>query len=320
MAKAGAAGLAAVERFVAKKGYAQLSSSLVETLGQVDLPATRALLSTWLADKDFPWPPQALRALARIATVKEFASLLRWSRHPAHVRRAAAMQGLGRILAKSSETGHEELLSVLLRGLKDPHVFVRATAAAVLLPMGMEAAEAELRQAALAQAMWFGANLAQPTRRLAKAALRKAGLKLADATPSEQAPRSYRFGLQIVSCVSGDVYVRLDAQGRFFLGVYQPRELPLKDAQRQKLLAMIAALPPKAPRTKPRIYCDSVAMRGFGGNKGSRGRWAPGGVPEPYAELVRELQRLVAPLYRYRLEIGRSEIGRQKMGAGEEKR
>ena len=310
VAKAGAAGVAAIERFVEKNGHARLSSSLVETLGRADLPETRALLKRWLRDEGFPWPPQALRALARIATEAERADLLHWSRHPAHVRRAAAMEGLGRLVAESPENARAELLAVLRRGLKDPHAFVRATAAAVLLPMGEAGAEAELKRALATQALWFGADLAQPTRRVAEKALRDAGIETGGAELIRPARQSWSFGFEVVSCIEGDIYARLDEAGRLYVGLYRVKELPLEDAQREKLLAMIAALPAKAPRTKARIYCDSVAMRGFGGDAKSRGRWAPEGVPEGFAELRQELVRLVASHYRYRLEIGAGELAK----------
>ena len=307
VAKAGAEGVAAIERFVEKNGDGRLSSSLVETLGRADLPETRALLKKWLRDESFPWPPQALRALARIATEAERADMLHWSRHPAHVRRAAAMEGLGRLLGGSSEDARKELLSVLRRGLKDPHPFVRATAAAVLLPLGAAGAEAELKRALATRALWFGADLAQPTRRVAEKALRRAGIEAGGAELIRPARQPWSFGFEVVSCIEGDLYARLDEEGRLHVGLYRVKELPLEEAQRVKLLRMIAALPAKAPRTKARIYCDSVAMRGFGGEPKARGRWAPAGVPKGFAELKQELERLVAPHYRYRLEIGAGE-------------
>jgi hypothetical protein len=306
-------------------------------LGAPPVPETRELLRSWLRDDSFPWPPQALRAYARIATEEQRRDLIYWSRHPAHIQRAAAMEGLGRLLAAKGDAGDAELERILQRGMTDPHPFVRANAAAQLLARGpgsssdaspddsrtrvFEQARALLLELNQLHAMWFGVDLAAPTRRTVSTALRKAkidvekgGEGVAAGLEVDAPAQDFVFGYELISCRSGDVYLRVDAEGRLYYGLYALQEIEQSQDQRSELLRSIRALPPKGPKGTARIYCDSLTMRGFGADGEGRQRWAPGDLSGDFAALEERLQELVQPLLRYRLEIGQDELDEAPTG------
>ncbi len=176
IAKAGEAGLAAVQRYLKKNGQAQISADLVEALGGIDVPGTKVLLRSFLKQDQFPWPPQAMRAFSRLAKAEDLGYLKTWLTHPAHVMRAGAILGMGRHYEiAATDTLRATTEPHLLAALKDKHPFVRVEAASWLLRGKNETGLRELALGTSLQGRWFRADLGTRTRKNAKKALKTWG-------------------------------------------------------------------------------------------------------------------------------------------------
>ncbi len=300
--RAGKKGLAALERFVQKEGVDRLSADLVEALGGLKLPDTRLRLQSWLLDPKFPWPPQAMRAFAKLAEPADLPFLEPWLRHTAHVMRAGALAGIGRIAKTSAaSTDGDKILRIcvaaLKRALLDRHPFVRVAAASELLKLGDTAGLVELVKAKDLRADWFGMDLASRTRRNAERALKawkgelpKGREKVAESRPG---PKNWIAGYTRVSCRVGDLYVRIAADGQVAVGLYEIRMLGLSEKQRQDLLAALHALPAKPKRKRSHYFCDYEVFSGLGPEGKKSARWAPGSCPDEVQPFLEHLMRLM---------------------------
>lgn len=103
---------AAVKALVATDDvrFQDLGQDLIEVLGRLEDPQLREQLWTAVDDPDFPWRPAAARSLASSIRDDELSRAAAWMGDPIAPVRAAAVDALGRLDARS----HEDRLRALL--------------------------------------------------------------------------------------------------------------------------------------------------------------------------------------------------------------
>ncbi len=258
----GLAALPVVEAFVARRSIHALSAPVTSWLGVLNDPRATAILVRAVADREFPWRPFAVRALALKPGPDERALFRRLLDDPlTPVRESAA---LSLKIGFVPEAGDAFAETLRLRGLlTDASFDVRAAAAESLrarndhsgVPVMLGALELtrrffDLDFGELARRRAFdlvspvlGAGIsfepgAPPDQRafwaeIARARWARSELSAAASRPSgaEWAPDvvGVVFGLEVRSCRRGDAFVRLTEDGRIIVGQYDLRAAKLDD-------------------------------------------------------------------------------------------
>jgi HEAT repeat protein len=274
----GVAALSEVEAFVARRSIYALSAPVVTWLGALDDPRARALLLRVALDRDFPWRPYAVRALAVRPLPQDRAAFLQLlSDRLAPVREAAAL-GLG--AAGTPAEASDALLErrSLQVALADPSFDVRAGAAEALRARGDASGTGRMVKDLALTRRFFDLDFGEIARRRAWAfVVAAAGDKIlatgydpgapaiardaalpavhdalgirADDPASRQAAdaEDVIFGLEVRSCRRGDAFIRLTAGGEIVAGQYDLRRAKVAAAtweEMRKALEAVRTVPP----------------------------------------------------------------------------
>jgi hypothetical protein len=132
----GPAAVAALERFVARRSILALAPLVVEWLGELpEDDRARAMLRSALADRQFPWRPQASKALAMRPRPTEIDLLLALAKDPLPAVREPALIGLGDLGSRET-TLRPRALAALEAALADPMFEPRLAACEALVRLG----------------------------------------------------------------------------------------------------------------------------------------------------------------------------------------
>jgi HEAT repeat protein len=286
----GAAALPAVERFVARRSVHALAPLVVEWLGEVPEDGARKILRAALGNPEFPWRPQAARALGKSPREAEADLFLAASKDALPAVREAALLALGQLAAKDASL-RPRALAGLEAGMEDPQFEPRLAAAEALLAAGEKRALPVLLEALSVERRFFDVDFGVLARRRAWAALQPlagAGVaydpsagpaKNADAlreiarrvaslvpprpeTGPSKAPLAKDvddvvFGVEVRSCRAGDQWIRLTGNGELVLGHYdlERRKVPEPELRElRRLLGETARPASPESRLDPGAY------------------------------------------------------------------
>ena len=323
VARQGAAGVAAIERFCKSKGANELSSELVRALGKVE-PA-RALLKRFVEDEDFVWRPQALGALADLAKKGEYEYFMPYLEHGSWQMRKGAVKGFAKGLLAEYPNPDDTEKALVTRALAkleahdDADRRVAAEAAIQQFQAGDNSALPRLLEALDAEDVFFGDDLGYPARKQAFDVLRKryrdlskigyrpraarkerrVGIAKIAARLAAELPKGWRlepakrlpffiFGYERRSCREGDYYLRVDRDGQVWTGAFAATKLADDNATRAwrtRVLALAKQVAPQKRRSFGRIRCDFDRWAGIGPRRVASLRAAPGASPEAVREL-----------------------------------
>ena len=312
----GDAGWSAISAYIAKNGMGSLSAELVLALGKLGSP--RAL--TWLRGvherPDFPWPPQALRALAQATRPgdeqRDTLLFRRKLEDPSASIRLAALLGL----AKTEGRG---AIPLLRSHLSDPSPVVRIGAAKILLKAGNPLGLPILVESLNLRDRVLDLDLAAAPRMEARRLLRRylqdpklgplprdpeAFASFAEKRVRHLLRRMYRlpaqargispepsfvFLVERRSCRIGDFILRVDSKGSVWIGESPPRKAAGLDGK--KILRLFRGLPDSPLGKAAKIRCDYLRIAWA---KGKRVRRVPSDFPSswaPFFALLRQWEK-----------------------------
>ncbi len=314
--RAGTRGLAACLRFVKANGTARLSADLVLGIGDFDLDNARGLLRRLVADPAFAWRPQALLALAKHPTASDAPLFESFLAHGSWLMRRGALEGWTATQGKGAT-------AKLVAALHDDDLRVRVYAASLLLARKNPTGVVELIAGLDAEERFFGYDLAFSARKQAHQALTRwidhpfgyspwakhkarakaivafsqaARAKLGAETLADlparlrevrRAPPKFVLGFERRSCRDGDLYLRIDEDGRLWRGLFHPREAPLSPELRSRVRKLAAAVRTDTRKVFGRLRCDFTRYAGLGIEHKLSIRCAPGKTPQ----LARDLRQ-----------------------------
>jgi hypothetical protein len=289
-----------------------LSPELVLSLGKLGSPQAIKWLRNVHEQPGFPWPPQALRALADAKNKDDSPLFRRKLKDPSASIRLAALLGIARTQGRSS-------IPLLRSRLSDPSPLVRIGAARILLekgdPLGLPVLVESLNLQDLVLDLDLAAAPRMEARRVLRRFLRdpKTGLlprdpqafaSFAEKKIRQILKKEYRlpslargsfpepkfvFLFERRSCRTGDFILRIDAAGSVWVGESPPqkaRGLPGK-----KLLQLLRELKGSNLGKASKIRCDYLRIAW---DIGQRLRRAPGDFPpswKPFFSLVQQWEK-----------------------------
>jgi hypothetical protein len=271
--KQGAAALPALEAFVARRSIYALSAPVVTWLGTLDDDRARATLRRAAFDREFPWRPYAVRALAVHPAAEDRGAFLRLLADKLPQVREAAAAGLGAAGAPSDPAAEVLERDALRAALGDASFDVQAAAAEALKKRGDASGLPAMLDALTLSRRFFDLDFGEIARRRAwafvapfakgvvfdpgaPAAEREPALAKVRAALGGDAPASRPiaedagdvvFGLEVRSCRRGDAFIRLTAAGEIVVGQYDLRRIRLKPAALEALRTELVT----AQRTAP---------------------------------------------------------------------
>lgn len=243
----------ALEAFVARRSIHALSAPVTSWLGVLNDPRATAILSRAVVDREFPWRPYAVRALAIKPGPEERALFLRLLDDPlAPVREASA---LGLKPESSDNAVVDAPTTSRLRALLTDSSFdVRAAAAETLLATNDRSGVPVMLGALGLTRRFFDLDFGELARRRAfdlVSPLLGPGISFEPGAPTDQRAfwaeiararwarselsagvskptgaewspdvEGVVFGLEVRSCRRGDAFVRLTAKGEIVTGQY----------------------------------------------------------------------------------------------------
>lgn len=306
LAGTGQSGWRAVQGFIRKNGVERLSAELVLALGELGSEEALEWLRKVHEQANFPWPPQALRALALASeqgSKRDIRLFQRKLRDPSASIRLAALLGLERTRGQAS-------VPLLRRSLGDPSPLVRIGAARLLLGRGDPTGLPVLVESLNLEDPVLDLDLAAAPRMEARRVLRsylrdprrgtlphdpEAFAALAERRARQLLRRDYRlpalarartshprfvFLFERRSCRAGDLILRVDAQGSVWRGEAPPKRLPGLDGN--KLLQIFRELRATQLGKASKIRCDSIRVAW---DRGQRIRRAPEDFPPSWRPL-----------------------------------
>jgi HEAT repeat protein len=256
----GAAAMPAVLRFVERRSIYALSAPVTTWLGELEAAEARALLERCAFDREFPWRPYAVRALAARPRPVDRATFLRLTSDLLTPVRESAAAGLGALPAPPAGAEGDDV-PALRALLADVSFDVRAAAAEslakrgdlagvpvmlgaldltrrffdldfgelarrrawnVVLPVVGEGLPFEPGSPPEARRVWIEVAKTRWAARAAAAGSGGATSRPEDASwPPDVA--DVVFGLEVRSCRRGDEFLRLTAEGELVAGQYDLR-------------------------------------------------------------------------------------------------
>ncbi|MAE77239.1 MAG: hypothetical protein CMJ85_10270 [Planctomycetes bacterium] len=302
--RAGAKGLEAVQRFVAKEGRGKLSTPLVRALGDMGVPAARTFLRELVEDDQFTWRPQALTSLSEKPEADECDLFEKYLQHRSWLMRRAALTGTARLAGDEPKQ--------VIAALGDRDLRVRVHAAALLLESGKTGGLAQLVHGLDAEEVFFRDDLGYRVRLAASKALTKWAGKDYGYSPRQTrsertravqefaarvrkatgvvVPRpaaakrpGYVLGYERRSCRDGDLYLRVDDKGKLWRGLFDPVVVTVSANRLAMVRQNARAITTK--RRHGRIECDFVNFAGLGTDGAASTRCAPGAIPEALSQL-----------------------------------
>lgn len=243
VAAGGDAAVPAIRAFAKRHGRNDIPSSLVDALADATpAPAVQELLVEWSSDPDFYWRSTALRGLALRRDASQRSLFERHLDDPAWLSRTHARFGLQlldprreagddadprarvRLARLLLEQGQVPDLQPLIDALADDRTFLGDPWGARL---GMESNKALQR--------WLGDDY--PTvdpddkpgsiERIRAAAANRSGQPLRAPAPLIDHANGVVGGIELLSCKSGDRFVRWDADGTVYFGIDAGRTVQL---------------------------------------------------------------------------------------------
>ncbi|MCC7061359.1 MAG: hypothetical protein IT456_01055 [Planctomycetes bacterium] len=318
IALGGGAPVPALRAFVAKRGKNELPAGIVETIAEqtsLDAPLL-TLLQEWATDLDFYWRAQALRGLANRAPLLPIGQQqplreLFAERHtdPAWLvrvfaRLGSARLGNGNVLGEVEEdpratskltalllrSGQLPPLQPLLDALADERTFLDS-------PWGQSRA----REASLALKDWLAADYpihdgeAAPDKAAAIAAIvaaaaKKSGQTLQVPALVETSEQAFTGGFEILSCRTGDLFVRWNVTGEVQFGLDGRTKVQLPGPVWEGLSKERATLP--LSRDLGVVICDNLRLRW--GPPDVHIKVAPNAMPETVANWFLHLAKAIA--------------------------
>jgi HEAT repeat protein len=264
----GSEALPALERFIARRTHLALAPLVVEWLGEVPEDGARAILAKALADRRFPWRPQAARSLAKGARPAEVGILLGLAKDALPAVREPALAALGD-LAMREPSLRAQALPALEAGLADPLFEPRLAAAEALMKLGEKTPLPILLEALGVERRYFdldfgvlarrrswdavkplaGADVpydpasgrAQNASAIAEVA-RRLGVKADVRAPLAPDVEDAVFGIEVRSCRSGDQWIRITSGGELVLGHYDLERKKLDPARAAELLKLVRSV------------------------------------------------------------------------------
>ncbi len=319
----GKAGWEAISAFIDKNGLGSLSAELVLSLGKLGSPRALAWLRRTHEKPDFPWPPQALRALAEAVPPgnekrRDTPLFRRKLEDRSASIRLAALLGL-------AKTEEKEALPILRSHLGDPSPAVRIGAAKILIqagdPLGLPILVESLNLRDRVLDLDLAAAPRMEARRLLRRFLQdpkrgplprdpKTFATFAEKRIRKLLRRQYRlpsiargvspepsfvFLAERRSCRTGDFILRIDAEGFVWTGESPPRKAVGLDGKKildgKKLLQLFREIPKTPLGRAAKIRCDYLRIAW---DKGKRVRRAPGDFPPtwtPFFALLHQWEK-----------------------------
>lgn len=319
LAAAGDAAVPTIRAWLAEHDRNDLPLEVIDAIARHESagPATRELLRELAKDREFYWRSHALSGLVRAADPADRERFRAAVTDPAHLFRIEGVRGLiGLGLADGDE-------SAVIARLNDHDPRVRLRVALALLGMGDRRATTEIALAIVGVSRVFlddpfGAREANEAIRAlrdlgidvqgldaedaaARAAARARvfdflGVKQ-DALDAEIAAGSLREpqsmtaidgGLELRSCVRGDLFLRWTADGRFFEGLGPIREFSIPTEDWAVVRRELAALAGTAVHGV--VICDYLRLRAVAEDDTlAHHKCAPRAVPETLAAWLKRL-------------------------------
>ncbi len=306
---AGNPGWEAISIFISKHGIEILSAELVQVLGRLGSPKAMIWLRQVHDKPSFPWPPQALRALAENGDKKDLPLFCRKLKDPSASIRLAALQGLAHTEGKTA-------IPIIRKFLSDTSPAVRIGAAKTLLETGDPMGLPVLVESLNLQDRVLDLDLAAAPRMEAHRLLRRyfRDPKLGQLPRDPQAfatfadrkihlllKRSYRlpalargtfpepkfvFLAERRSCRKGDFILRIDAEGSVWIGESPPYRS--KNLDGKQLLHLFQKISTKPIGKAKKIRCDYIRIAWA---PGKRLRRAPGDFPPSWAPFFALLRK-----------------------------
>jgi hypothetical protein len=273
----GAEALPALERFVQRRSILALAPLVVDWLGETPEDGARRLLRTALADRQFPWRPQAARALAKAVRPDEMDVVLALAKDPLPAVREPAFQALGDLASRNPEL-RAKALPVLEAGLSDKLFEPRLAAAEALLKLKEKTPLPILVEALGVERRFFDLDFGVLARRRAWDALKPLageGVAYEPAVPPAKSAEAIAeiarrldvkpgsrptlpadvedaiFGIELRSCRAGDQWIRITSSGELVLGHYDLERRKLEPARAAELLKLVRATgAPESPESR----------------------------------------------------------------------